>query len=156
MVHDLVHACLQHAQLTCHLTCVCLCLLKHCSTGSLAIACALYTCWCNVPDQSRPVHTQACHAACILFMQEVAVRLVLSAVLFAIVACYVFAAGLVVPGNSWGSLDTALVAAHNDAPLGGELTCSCCWQASPLAYMCQPQPTIHISHLLHSNLLHVK
>lgn len=35
----------------------------------------------------------------------------------AFVACYVFAAGLVVPGNIWAPLDTALVAADNDAPL---------------------------------------
>ncbi len=35
----------------------------------------------------------------------------------AFAACYVFAAGLVVPGISWGHVDTAMVAAHNDAPL---------------------------------------
>lgn len=34
----------------------------------------------------------------------------------AVVASYVLIAGFVVPGNSCGSLDTALVAAHNDAP----------------------------------------
>ena len=35
----------------------------------------------------------------------------------AFVACCVFAAGLVVPGISWGPLGTALVAADYDAPL---------------------------------------
>ncbi len=34
----------------------------------------------------------------------------------AVVASYVLIAGFVVPGNSCGPLDTALVAAHNDAP----------------------------------------